>query len=153
MCGIINHLNFKIVMEKGIFTKEQEKKLASLLDELIKLKGLFEMVDGLVFTAIISMVDDNLINKLPDNIKLKLSEIAEAALAEDVETAEIKATELLNELLDVPLLDEETEGLLIGAFVRLIVSSVLAWIERKKETPVQLFLARSHMKMRYANYR
>lgn len=60
-------------MEKGIFTKEQEKKLASLLDELIKLKGLFEMVDGLVFTAIISMVDDQLINKLPEEIKIRKS--------------------------------------------------------------------------------
>jgi len=129
-------------MEKGIFTKEQEKKLASLLDELIKLKGLFEMVDGLVFTAIISMVDDQLINKLPEEIKIKLSELAEAVIAEDVEEAELLATDLINQLLDIPLLDEDTEGLLIGSLIRLIVSSVLSWIERKKEQPVQLKLQR-----------
>lgn len=127
-------------MEKGIFTKEQEKKLASLLDELIKLKGLFEMVDGLVFTAIISMVDDQLINKLPEEIKVKLSELAEAVIAEDVEKAETLATDLINALLDIPLLDEETEGLLIGSLIRLIVSSVLSWIEGKKEGKVQLKL-------------
>jgi len=127
-------------MEKGIFTKEQEKKLASLLDELIKLKGLFEMVDGLVFTAIISMVDDNLINKLPDEIKIKLSELAEATMAEDIEKAELLATDLINQLLDIPLLDEDTEGLLIGSLIRLIVSSVLSWIEGKKEAKVQLKL-------------
>ena len=127
-------------MEKGIFTKEQEKKLASLLDELIKLKGLFEMVDGLVFTAIISMVDDQLINKLPEEIKIKLSELAEAVIAEDVEEAELLATDLINQLLDIPLLDEDTEGLLIGSLIRLIVSSVLAWIERKKGEVVQLKL-------------
>jgi hypothetical protein len=129
-------------MEKGIFTREQEKKLASLLDDLIKLKGLFEVVDGLVFTAIISLVDDNYINKLPDEIKIKLSEIVEAVLADDVELAELKATELINALVDVPLLDEEMEGLLIGSFVRLIVSSILKWIEDKKEQPVTLKIQR-----------
>jgi len=129
-------------MEKGIFTREQEKKLAGLLDDLIKLKGLFEVVDGLVFTAIISLVDDNYINKLPDEIKIKLSEIVEAVLADDVELAELKATELINALVDVPLLDEEMEGLLIGSFVRLIVSSILKWIEDKKEQPVTLKIQR-----------
>jgi hypothetical protein len=129
-------------MEKGIFTREQEKKLASLLDDLIKLKGLFEVVDGLVFTAIISLVDDNYINKLPDEIKIKLSEIVEAVLNDDVELAELKATELINALVDVPLLDEEMEGLLIGSFVRLIVSSILKWIEDKKEQPVTLKIQR-----------
>jgi len=129
-------------MEKGIFTREQEKKLASLLDDLIKLKGLFEVVDGLVFTAIISLVDDNYINKLPDEIKIKLSEIVEAVLDDDVELAELKATELINALVDVPLLDEEMEGLLIGSFVRLIVSSILKWIEDKKEQPVTLKIQR-----------
>ena len=129
-------------MEKGIFTREQEKKLASLLDDLIKLKGLFEVVDGLVFTAIISLVDDNYINKLPDEIKTKLSEIVEAVLNDDVELAELKATELINALVDVPLLDEEMEGLLIGSFIRLIVSSILKWIEDKKEQPVTLKIQR-----------
>jgi hypothetical protein len=129
-------------MEKGIFTREQEKKLASLLDELIKLKGLFEVVDGLVFTAIISLVDDNYINKLPEEIKIKLSEIVEAVLNDDVEKAEQLATELIKALVDVPLLDEEMEGLLIGSFVRLIVSSILKWIEDKKEQPVTLKIQR-----------
>jgi hypothetical protein len=127
-------------MEKGIFTREQEKKLASLLDDLIKLKGLFEVVDGLVFTAIISLIDDNYINKLPDEIKVKLTEIIEAVLNDDVEKAEAVATELINALVDVPLLDEEMEGLLIGSFIRLIVSSILKWIEGKKEQPVKLKL-------------
>jgi hypothetical protein len=138
-------------MEKGIFTREQEKKLASLLDELIKLKGLFEVVDGLVFTAIISLVDDNYINKLPEEIKIKLSEIVEAVLNDDVEKAEQLATELINALVDVPLLDEEMEGLLIGSFIRLIVSAILKWIEGKKEQPVKLKLS-PRDGMRFSDY-
>jgi hypothetical protein len=128
--------------EKGIFTLEQEKKLAGLLDDAIKLKGLLELVDGIVFRALITLMDDQLIDKLPEGVKTKLAQIAEAAIAEDVEAAETLATDLINSLIDVPLLDEESEGLLIGALVRLIVSSILKWIEGKKEAPVTLKLNR-----------
>ena len=128
--------------EKGIFTLEQEKKLAGLLDDAIKLKGVMELVDGLVFRQLLTLLDDQLINKLPEAIKVKLAQIAEAVIAEDVETAETLATDLINSLIDVPVLDEESEGLLIGALVRLIVSSVLKWIEGKKVAPVTLKLNR-----------
>jgi hypothetical protein len=128
--------------EKGIFTLEQEKKLAGLLDDAIKLKGVMELVDGLVFRQLLTLLDDQLINKLPEAIKVKLAQIAEAVIADDVETAETLATDLINSLIDVPVLDEESEGLLIGALVRLIVSSVLKWIEGKKVAPVTLKLNR-----------
>jgi hypothetical protein len=126
--------------EKGIFTLEQEKKLAGLLDDAIKLKGILELVDGLVFRQLLTLLDDQLIDKLPEAIKVKLTQIAEAVIANDVEAAETLATDLINSLIDVPVLDEEAEGLLIGALVRLIVSSVLKWIEGKKEAPVTLKL-------------
>lgn len=125
-------------MENGIFTLEQEKKLAGLLDEAIKLKGILELVDGVVFRALLTLLDDQLINKLPEEIKVKLAEIAEAVIADDIEKAETLATDLINALVDAPLLDEESEGLLIGALVRLIVSAVIKWIEGKKEQPVTL---------------
>jgi len=128
--------------EKGIFTLEQEKKLAGLLDDAIKLKGILELVDGLVFRQLLTLLDDQLIDKLPEAIKVKLGQIAEAVIADDVETAETLATDLINSLIDVPVLDEESEGLLIGALVRLIVSSVLKWIEGKKVAPVTLKLNR-----------
>ena len=128
--------------EKGIFTLEQEKMLASKLDDAIKLKGLLELIDGVVFRAIITLLDDQLINKLPEGVKTQLAAIAQAAIDEDVEKAETLATDLINGLIDVPLLDEESEGLLIGAIVRLIVASVLKWIEGKKQVPVTLKLNR-----------
>jgi len=127
-------------MEKGILTLEQEKKLAELLDDVIKLKGLLEIIDGMVFRALITLLDDQLVDKLPENIKTKLAELASAIIAEDVESAETIATDLINALVDIPALDEETEGLIIGGVIRLIVSAVLKWIEGKKEAPVVLQL-------------
>lgn len=127
---------------KGIFTSDEEKKLAGLLDDAIKLKGVLELVDGVVFKALLTLLDDQFINKLPEGLKEKLSAIAKAVMAEDVELAETLASDLINGLIDVPVLDEESEGLIIGALIRLIVSSVLKWIEGKKQAPVALKLNR-----------
>jgi hypothetical protein len=128
--------------EKGILTSEQEKALAQKLDEAIKLKGFLELIDGIVFKALITLLDDQLVEKLPEKIKTSLAAIATAVIANDVETAETLATDLINGLIDVPLLDEESEGLIIGAIIRLIVSSILTWINSKKQTPVTLKLNR-----------
>ena len=128
--------------EKGILTSEQEKALAQKLDEAIKLKGILELIDGVVFKALITLLDDQLVEKLPEGIKTSLAAIATAVINNDVEAAETLATDLINGLIDVPLLDEESEGLIIGALIRLIVSSILTWVNSKKQTPVTLKLKR-----------
>lgn len=117
---------------EGIFTADQEKKIAELLDEAIKLKGILELIDGYVFKAIITFGDDALLDKLPENFKLKLSAIADAVLAEDVDNAEILVAEILNELVNIPVLDEDSEGLLFKAAVQFIVGAVIKWIEKKR---------------------
>lgn len=120
-------------MAEGIFTSEQEKKLASLLDDVVKLKGIAELLDGYVFKAIITFVDDKFVDKLEEEVKIKLAGLAEACLSEDVELAELLAAELLNFLVDIPGLDEESEGLLFKGAIEFIVGAVLAWVEKKRE--------------------
>ena len=128
--------------EKGILTPEQEKKLAELLDNLIKLKGVLELIDGYVFKALITFVDDKFADQIKVEIKLKLAELVDAVLAEDVEKAELLAAEVVNMLLDVPGLDEESEGLLFKGIIQLLVGVILDWIETKKQEPVVLQLKR-----------
>lgn len=67
-------------MEKGIFTAEQEKFLAEKLDEAIKLKGILEVVDGMVFRGIISFVDNAYADKIQVEIKTKLQELVTAVI-------------------------------------------------------------------------
>ena len=117
-------------MEEGILTSEQEKTLSALLDDAIKLKGVAEFVD------------DKFIDKLKEEIKIKLAALVEAVMAEDVELAEQLATELVNSLIDIPGLDEESEGLLFKGVIEIIVGAILQWIESKKGEPVALKLAR-----------
>ncbi len=128
--------------EKGILTAEQEKKLAELLDNVIKLKGFLELIDGYVFKALITFLDDKFADQIKVEIKLKLAELVDAVLAEDIETSEILAAEVINMLIDVPGLDEESEGLLFKGVVQLVVGAILDWLESKKQEPVVLQLNR-----------
>lgn len=120
-------------MAEGIFTPEQEQKIAALLDDAVKLKGITELLDGYLFKAMITFVDDTYVDKIKEDIKVKLSELANACLSDDVETAEKIAAELLNELVDIPGLDETSEGLLFAGAIKFIVGAILKWIEEKKE--------------------
>jgi hypothetical protein len=122
----------------GILTSEQEKVLAGKLDDLLKLKGILELIDGYVFKAVITLLDDKLIDKLPDNVKVLLAEIADALLANDLDTAVGKCADLINGLVDVPGLDEDSEGLLLKGILEVIVGAVLNYIETKKGKKIYL---------------
>lgn len=128
--------------EKGILTAVQEKKIAELLDNLLKLKGVLEVIDGHVFKAVITFVDDKYADQLSADIKTILSDLVDAVLNEDVENAELLASDLMNELIDIPGLDENAEGLLFKGVIEVVVGAILHWIEGKKEAPVTLQLNR-----------
>lgn len=123
-------------MEKGIFTLEQEKKLASLLDELVKLKGMPEFLDGYLFKSIITLVDDTLLEKLPEDIKVKLSAVIDAVMVNNVELAETLSANLLSELINIPGLDKTSESLILKAMIEIIMAAVMKWVETKKIFPV-----------------
>jgi hypothetical protein len=119
--------------EKGILTKVQEEKLAQIIDDSINAKGVLELIDGYVAKVAISLIDDSLLDKISkDDIKLLLGQLVDAAIAEDVELSEELAAEVLDKLVDVPLLDDETEDLLFEGAVKLIVGAVLNWIKKRQ---------------------
>jgi hypothetical protein len=130
-------------MEKGIFTLQQEKTLAKLVDDVLKLKGFLELIDGYLAKIIITLVDDNLVDKLKVEIKEKLAlvvdQIMDAMETTDPEvketailTAEDAMADLLNSLVDIPGLDENSEGLIFKGAVELLAGVLLKWIEEKK---------------------
>jgi hypothetical protein len=128
--------------EKGILTTEQEKTLAGLLDDAIKLNGIMEFIDGFVFKAVITFIDDTYLDKLKEDIKIQLASVVDAVMADDVPLAEQRVTDLVNSLIDIPGLDEETEGLIFKGVIEILVGAILKWIEGKKEQPVTLKLNR-----------
>ena len=117
---------------KGILTVEQEKALAVKLDDAVKLKGLLEIVDGYLFKGIITIVDDEFIHKLPEAVKYSLQNLASACIDEDIDLASEFVGDLLNNLIDIPMLDETSEGLLFKGAINLIIGAVKKWIEDKE---------------------
>jgi len=129
-------------MEKGILTLEQEKTLASLVDETIKLKGVLEFIDGYVFKAVITFIDDTYVDKLKEEIKVQLAAVVDAIMKNDVALAEELAGDLINNLVDIPGLDEDTEGLLFKGVIEILVAAILNWISNKKGEVVKLKIMR-----------
>ena len=58
---------------KGLFTPEQQKKLAKKADQRHKAKGLKEALDGPAFLLAIWALDDLVFDKLPNIIKRVLT--------------------------------------------------------------------------------
>ncbi len=123
---IIVKLKKEIIMaDLGIFTPAQEQQLAVMLDDLVKLKGLLELVDGYVFKILITLLDDKVLDKLKVDLKVKLASLVDAAFANNVPLAEQIATDILVSLIQIPGIDSTTEGLIFSAVVELVVAAIL----------------------------
>lgn len=129
-------------MEKGILTAVQEKQLAVMLDDLVKLKGLWELVDGYVFKVVITLLDDTVVDKLKEDLKIKLAALVDAVMAKDVPLAEQLATDIINGLIDIPGLDEDAEGLIFAGIIELVVGAILTKLAAIKGEQITLKLAK-----------
>lgn len=120
-------------MEKGILTSEQEKQLAVIVDEALDLKNkLLELIDGFVFKALISTLDNKVLDKIREDIKSQLAELVDAILEEDLSLAEAICAQIINKLVDVPALEEADEELIFKGAIELIIGAVMKWIKSKK---------------------
>ena len=122
-------------MEKGIFTKDQEKIMAEALDNAIKLKGLAELLDGYAAKILIQLLDDNVIEKLKIDpvVKEKIAKLADAAFNKDIEACEELVAEIVNTLVDIPGIDEDGELLLFEGAAKLISGALKMYIKKTEE--------------------
>lgn len=113
--------------EKGILTKDDERWIAHRLDDVCKLKGWIELVDGHAFRALISVADNYLVeNYVPETGKNLLKELVILGKAKDVEG--IKT--LINEHFKI------TNFLIISleaSALTFILNAVWTWAESIKE--------------------
>ena len=125
----------------GILTPAQEQQLATWLDNLIKLKGFFEFIDGYVFKVVITLLDDKFVDKLKADLKVKLGALVDAALAGQVDQAEQLATDILVGLVVIPGIDSTVEGLIFGAAIQLAVAAILNKLQPAVTQPIVLKVA------------
>ena len=113
-------------MEKGILTKEVEKLLAELADKKVK-AGIFEVIDGAAFNYVIKFLDDNYGDKIPEEYRLKLRDLIHKVLIDgDVDGAIDVLLDYIDDLIDIPILDDEDEDALFKGLAHIVKGLVLS---------------------------
>jgi phage tail protein X len=125
-------------MEAGILTSNQENQLAILLADTIKLKGIWGMLDGFVFKAVITFADNTYADKLAVDLKTKLAAIITAVMENNPDLAESLSADLITQLITIPGIDKEAEGLVLKGLLQIFVGAVVNWINHSKGTKVTL---------------
>ena len=116
---------------KGILTPEQENFVAGLLDEKIKFKNpILESMDQMAFKAIITVVDNNLIDRIPEDWQSPLEPIIDEAIAGEWEAAASKIATFANQKIDIPGLDELSEQMIFDAITQLILGLIMGKVEQ-----------------------
>ena len=114
-------------MEKGILTKETTKALSEKLDDVVKLKGIWEVVDRPAFRTVINALDDNFGERIPDPYKSDIRDLLDQVIVdENYGDAIDLAIGKINELLDIPFLDDEAEAELFNALSSILKSILLS---------------------------
>jgi len=114
----------------GIWNSDQEKYIAGAIDNSIKAKGVLEIVDGYLAKVVIVIVDDKGLDRLPEDLKPKLSALTDLAIAGDVQACEKLGAEILNNRIDIPGIDEQTEYIIFNGAMTIIVGAILAQVRK-----------------------
>ena len=110
-------------MEKGILTKEMEVKLAGWLDDLIKLSAPLEAIDGIVFRIAITAIDNKYGELIPEPYKSELREgLGYVFIEEDYEKAIAAGFKLIDKLVDIPGIDDETEAMIFTGLMQVVIA-------------------------------
>ena len=105
-------------MEKGILTKSLESLVANWLDDVVKLKGVWESIDGIAFKMAITQLDDY----FGDKIQTVATTIFEE---KDYNLAVSIGLTFIDTQVGIPGIDDETE-LLIFKGLETIIFAILA---------------------------
>ena len=123
--------------ELGTLTKVEEKQFAEFVDNVfdfkkIEAKGwakialtLAEKYDDNIFFALISYIDDKFGEKLKPAFKIVVHDFVIDVISKNTENMKKSATNLINVLVDIPKIPEETEAIIIASLVNGIVDAIV----------------------------
>lgn len=114
------------------FTQETKDLLKKAGDDALKLPFWAEPFDGPAFGIIINIVDKNADKVVPDEYDAGINSAIQNAFAGNFEVAEAEAATILNKVIDLPYLEEDTEYMVFVNGLGFLVSIIKQWIEKKK---------------------
>lgn len=95
--------------------KKLIRKVAKKLDDKFEFKGVIEFVDGIVFRAILNIINSKFLDALSEPAIRVISEFLEAFVNDSFDELSEDFYNDLNELIDIPLLNDENEDRLFRA--------------------------------------
>jgi len=117
---------------KGLFTPDEQKFLATVLDFWFKFKNAaLEKIDSWVFELIIKGADDYGLDRIPETWKLDLIPIIDAAMQQDKEKVRLLVVDLMNKRINIPKLDDEQEILVFDAFSKFVATAIDFYVQKK----------------------
>lgn len=129
----------------GILYPEEEKVFSKKIDALIDFtkfgkKGwmkwamkIVEAKDDDLFLSGIRYLDDKFGDQIKPEFKTTARQVALAVIGEDLDSFKIYAPILVNQLVDIPKLPEETEAIIIAAVLQGIISALETKLTSKEE--------------------
>ncbi|WP_159521763.1 hypothetical protein [Sunxiuqinia indica] len=119
-------------MDGKVFTPETKKLIAKAGDDMIKLPFYAEPFDGPALKIVLNFLDEKADKFIPDDIDPLLNQSINMAFEGNYSEASELAGTALNKVIDIPLLEEDTEQVMFVDGVRFIIRLVKNWIEKKK---------------------
>ena len=102
----------------------QKDRIVALVNSVIDIPVVPESLEGSIFRKAIDLIDEALDNFLPKEIQALAESLSQGIERNNAKDFVENLTRFLNKKVDLPILNEEQEGKLIGLVVNLLVKSM-----------------------------
>lgn len=125
--------------KKGILTKEEEKYFGRLIAEEINVEGIWKPIVRWSLPMLVAAIDDNAGDKIPEPWQThaeRLTTMVYVSIQDKIVTKEEQeqiinyAAIVINAEVDIPMLDEEQEGLTFVTLLKFLASIIRKWATR-----------------------
>jgi hypothetical protein len=103
---------------------EQKERIVALVNSSIDIPVVPESLERSIFRKAIDLIDDALDTFLPKEIQALAESLSDGIERNNAKDFVENLTRFLNKKIDLPILNEEQEGKLIGLVVDLLVKSM-----------------------------
>ena len=114
----------------SFISKELLKDVKTKLDDIIKLKGVAEAVDGLVIGFALDYANDNFSDKIPVKYQDEVILLLTAFVSSDYNMLSEATASAIDEIVDLPFADEDATAKFIVVNVKMLKDFIF-WLATK----------------------
>jgi hypothetical protein len=104
-----------------IFKDSHIDFLSQAVDNAIKAKGLIELVDQPVTAISLKIINGVASPKISEDFKTSFHEVLDSVIEKDYKEAGVTLAGFINDAVDIPMIDENTESFIFTGFMTYVV--------------------------------